>query len=111
MDTTPNGDMAPVYVAGAKGQAVVASMKASENVTEELRLAYYIMSDGVLIPVYTNEWNNRFVHVEEDWYRLADCDDKLCIARENPATLSEAMLTIEHYQKHSYLHGCSHGKT
>lgn len=37
------------------------------------------------------------------------CDNKDCKAVLEPKTLEEYKDTLEHYQKHSYLGGCSHG--
>jgi hypothetical protein len=36
------------------------------------------------------------------------CDTD-CGAREDPKTLRDLKLAIEHYKHHSYMQGCSHG--
>ncbi len=51
--------------------------------------------------------------VDEDWNvrekaGLVSCDDFKCQAKEEPETLEEYKLALEHWQGHSWLSGCSH---
>lgn len=39
---------------------------------------------------------------------IVGCDER-CGAYEEPETLDEYKLTLEHYKHHTYLSGCSHG--
>lgn len=36
--------------------------------------------------------------------------DQVCMALKDPEELDEALKTVEHYKKHSYLSGCAHGR-
>lgn len=40
---------------------------------------------------------------------LVSCDDPACQAKEAPTTPEEWRLAADHWRRHGYLHGCSHG--
>lgn len=51
---------------------------------------------------------------EQRYARNIDClihvsCDEDCKALENPITLDDYKLTLEHYREHGFLSGCSHG--
>lgn len=38
------------------------------------------------------------------------CDEPTCNALRSPVTLGQFVEACEHWQKHTYLYGCSHGR-
>ena len=49
-------------------------------------------------------------HETIDWEEteFVGCD-RPCFALRNPVTLADYMLAHEHWKKHDYMKGCSHG--
>lgn len=50
------------------------------------------------------------LHRHDDQGReLVACDGYNCIALQEPQTLEEYKVALDHWENHSWLHGCSHG--
>lgn len=58
-----------------------------------------------------DDWGGR-THADDTECIYVPCDDPKCLALRNPprTELDEVLEALDHWQKHRWLHGCSHSR-